>query len=125
MATDRDIEQFIGDSFSSIWDLELLCELLDGPDHAVNPSALVERMRASEQVVTQGAQALAAAGIALLDSEGRVIFQPVNETVREFAQAAREFYARFPGRTRRLIVSRQAPGLNAFADAFRLRKDRP
>ena len=125
MATDRDIEHFIGDSFSSIWDLELLCELLDEPGHAVNPAALVERMRASEQVVTQGAQALAAAGIAMLDDEGRLHFQPVNDQVRDLAAAAREFYARFPGRTRRLIISRQAPGLNAFADAFRLRKDRP
>ena len=123
MATDLDTERFIGDSFSSIWDLELLCELLDEPDHAVNPSALVERMRASEQVVTQGAQALAAAGIAMLDDQGRLIFQPVNDSVRDLAQAAREFYARFPGRTRRLIISRQAPGLTAFADAFRLRKD--
>lgn len=125
MATERDIEQFIGDSFSSIWDLELLCELLDDPDNALNPAALVERMRASEQVVTQGAQALAVAGIAMLGADGRLHFQPVNDTVRDLAAAARGFYARFPGRTRRLIVSRQAPGLKAFADAFRLRKDRP
>lgn len=123
MASDRDIEDFICDSFASIWDLELLCTLLDNPSAAPSPAELVERMRASEQVVTQGATALAAAGIAMLDDEGRLRFQPVNAEVEALARGAQDFYSRFPGRTRRLIVARQAPGLNAFADAFRLRKD--
>lgn len=123
MATDRDIEEFICDSFASIWDLELLCTLLDAPDAAPKAEQLVKRMRASEQVVTQGARALAAAGMALFDDEGGLRFQPVNAEVEKLARGARNFYARFPGRTRRLIVARQSPGLNAFADAFRLRKD--
>lgn len=123
MATDRDIEQFIGDSFSSIWDLELLCALLDAPEHASEAAALVERMRASELVVARGIQMLEAAGMVEVDEKGRVHFQPVNDNVADCARRAGDFYRRFPGRARRLIVSRQAPGLNAFADAFKLRKD--
>ena len=123
MPTDADIEDFICDSFASIWDVEILCELLDKPGIAPTAAELVERMRASEQVVAQGAAALVASGIAVLDSEGRLHFQPVNAAVETCARAACDFYARFPGRTRRLIVARQAPGLTAFADAFRLRKD--
>jgi hypothetical protein len=123
MATDRDLEEFIGDSFSSIWDLELLSALLVQPDHALTQEELVARMRASDLVVSQGVQALVSAGMASLDAEGRVQFRPVNDEVAECARAANEFYRRFPGRARRLIVARQSPGLNAFADAFRLRKD--
>ena len=123
MATDRDIEDFISDSFSSIWDLELLSALLDQPGAALTQVELVERMRASDLVVSQGAQALVAAGLASADSEGRLQFLPVNDRVAERARAASEFYRRFPGRARRLIVTRQSPGLSAFADAFRLRKD--
>lgn len=123
MATDRDLEEFIGDSFSSIWDLELLAALLVQPDHALTQEELVARMRASDLVVSQGVQALVSAGMASLDAEGRVQFRPVNDEVAEGARAANEFYRRFPGRARRLIVARQSPGLNAFADAFRLRKD--
>ena len=123
MATDRDIEDFISDSFSSIWDLELLSALLDQPGAALTQVELVERMRASDLVVSQGAQALVAAGLASADSEGRLRFLPVNDRVAERALAASEFYRRFPGRARRLIVTRQSPGLSAFADAFRLRKD--
>jgi hypothetical protein len=125
MATDRHLEDFIGDSFSSIWDLELLSALLDHPDHALTQDHLVECMRASDLVVSQGTRALVSAGIASIDADGRLQFRPINDEVAQCARAAQEFYRRFPGRARRLIVARQSPGLNAFADAFRLRKDRP
>lgn len=124
MATDHHLEEFIGDTFSSIWDLELLSALLERPELAVAQQDLVERMRASELVVSQGAQALVSAGIASIDADGCLQFHPINDEVGQLAREAREFYRRFPGRARRLIVARQSPGLNAFADAFRLRKDR-
>src|SRR5690349_3218466 len=120
MATDRDIEQFIGDSFSSIWDLELLCALVDAPERHPDSDELVERMRASELVVARGIQMLEAAGMVAVDDKGRTSFQPVNDEVADCARRACDFYRRFPGRARRVIVSRQTPGLNAFADAFRL-----
>ena len=123
MATDRDIEKFIGDSFTSIWDLELLSALLTHPGLALSQVELVERMRASELAVSQGAQALVAGGMASIDAAGRLRFRPVNSEIAEYAGDAADFYRRFPGRARRLIVARQSPGLNAFADAFRLRKD--
>lgn len=123
MATDRDIEQFIKDSFASIWDLELLSVILENPDLPQSASQLVERMRASELVVERGIESLVAAGLASIDSQGRLQFRPVNAELAERARAARDFYARFPDRTRRLMISRQSPGLSAFADAFRLRKD--
>ncbi len=123
MATDRETKEFIVDSFDSIWDLELLSALLDTPGQAATAAALVGRMRASDLVVERGIEALVAAGIASLDKDGALSFNPVNEQVAASAQQACDFYKRFPGRVRRLIVARQAPGLNAFADAFRLRKD--
>lgn len=123
MATDREIEQFIGDSFGSIWDLELLSALLERPGRVATAAELVQRMRASELVVSRGIEALVAAGIASLDDHGGLTFSPVNDDVAACARAAQEFYKRFPGRVRRLIVTRHAPGLTAFADAFKLRKD--
>lgn len=123
MATDREIEEFIGDSFSSVWDLELLSALLDRPGNSATATDLVERMRASELVLERSIEALVTAGLAMMDETGALSFHPVNETVESLARQARDFYVRFPGRVRRLIVTRQTPGLNAFADAFRLRKD--
>ena len=45
MATDREIEIFIGDSFTSIWDLEPLTALLEHPE-GTSAAQLIERMRA-------------------------------------------------------------------------------
>ncbi|GGA03250.1 hypothetical protein GCM10010923_10120 [Blastomonas marina] len=123
MATDDDIEQFICDSFSSIWDLELLSTVIAMPEEGLTAAELVERMRASELVVEQGVSSLVAAGIASLDRDGRLQFRPVSTDLEACARRASEFYQRFPGRARRLMIARQSPGLNAFADAFRLRKD--
>lgn len=123
MATDRDIEQFINDSFASIWDLELLSVILNDADKSHTAEELVERMRASDQVVNQGIESLVAAGMSAIDSEGRLHFRPVNAEVDKCARKAVDFYARFPGRARRLMIARQSPGLAAFADAFRLRRD--
>lgn len=123
MATDRDIENFIGESFSSIWDLELLSLMLDQPEQRSTAAELVERMRASDLVVEQGVKTLVAIGLATLDSQGRLTFSPATPQLEECARLASDFYARFPGRARRLMIGRQAPGLTAFADAFRLRKD--
>ncbi len=123
MATDRDIEDFIGESFSSIWDLELLSLVLDQPEQRPTAAELVERMRASDLVVEQGIKTLVAIGLASLDSDGRLAFTPVNAQLEECARMACDFYSRFPGRARRLMIGRHAPGLTAFADAFRLRKD--
>lgn len=123
MATDRDIEEFIRDSFTSVWDVELLSALLGRPGQSAKAGELVEQMRASELVVTRGIEVLVAAGMATLGMDGTLTFQPVNDRVADCARQACDFYARFPGRVRRMIVARQSPGLNAFADAFRLRKD--
>jgi hypothetical protein len=123
MATDRDIEDFIGDSFASVWDVELLAALLARPTQRATAPELVEQMRASELVVARGIDALVAAGLATLDADGTLAFRPVNDRLGESARQACAVYLRFPGRVRRLIVARQTPGLNAFADAFRLRKD--
>lgn len=122
MSSDREIEQFIATSFTSIWDIELLAQLLEG-NEPLEAEILIERMRASELVVQQGVTVLVAAGIATLDESGRIAFTPVNADVERLARQACEFYRRFPNRARQIMIARQAPGLTAFANAFRLRKE--
>ncbi|HEU4962126.1 MAG TPA: hypothetical protein VFT56_17185 [Sphingomonas sp.] len=123
MATDRDIEQFISDSFASIWDLELLSVILEQRGTGQTSAMLLERMRASDLIIEQGVRSLVASGLAVLDESGKLFFRPVNAELEECAVSAVAFYNRFPGRARRLMIARKAPGLTAFADAFRLRKD--
>ena len=123
MKTDRALEDFIADTFVSVWTLELLSLLLDSPASHFSHGELVERLRASDAVVSQGVAALVTAGLAVVDEKGSVDFRPINDELDGWARKAVDFYRKFPGRARRLIISRSAPGLTAFADAFRLRKE--
>ena len=123
MATDRSIEQFIGDSFPSIWDLELLAIVIGAGDRSLSAAELESQMRGSRLVVEQGMQSLSAAGLVSFDGPDRIRFSPVDDDIARCARESVDFYRRFPGRARRLMITRQAPGLSAFASAFRLRKD--
>jgi len=66
---------------------------------------------------------LTAAGLAVVDGEGRAGYHDVSTDQAALVKEAIAFYARSPDKVRRLIVAQSAPGVTAFADAFKLRKD--
>lgn len=119
----KDLESFIGNSFRSVWALELLKYLAENSGIYHAPDALIAVLRASEAVVSQSVQNLAAAGLAVVDGEGRVAYIEGTSELADLVEAAIALYARSPDKVRRLIVAQCAPGVTAFADAFRLRKD--
>jgi biotin operon repressor len=122
--TDRkDLEAFIGNSFRSVWALECLRYLAEKPDTYHSAEELIAVLRASEAVVAQCIQSLSAAGLAIVDREGRVAYHEVSRDDAAMARAAIDLYARSPDKVRRLIVAQCAPGATAFAAAFKLRKD--
>lgn len=123
MSTDRAIENFIGDTFVSVWSLELLSLLMDSADGGLSRDELVERLRASDSVVSQGVAALVSAGLAVVNAEDKAQYRPIDHLLDRCARESVDFYRKFPGRARRLIIARAAPGLTAFADAFRLGKE--
>jgi hypothetical protein len=123
MPSRKDIDSFIGSSFRSVWALELLRYLAENPDVYHTSEELIAVLRASEAVVSQSVQNLTAAGLAVVDGEGRVGYHRGSNEAAGLVEAAIALYARSPDKVRRLIVAQSAPGLTAFADAFRLRKD--
>lgn len=123
MPDSKDIDSFIGGSFRSVWALELLKYLAENPDTYHSADELITALRASEAVVSQSVHNLEAAGLAMADDEGRVAYHEGSSESAALVSAAIELYARSPDKVRRLIVARSAPGVAAFADAFRLRKD--
>jgi hypothetical protein len=85
------------------------------------PDELIAGLRGSEAVVAQSVHNLSAAGLAVVDDAGRVAYREGSSAA--LVEAAIALYARSPDKVRRLIVAQWAPGVTAFADAFRLRKD--
>lgn len=123
MAAAKQLESFIANSFRSVWALELLRFLADHPGAYFSAGELIDALRASDVVVSQSAENLAVAGLAVVDGEGRVAFHGGSPEQTKLVREAIDFYARSPDKVRRLIVAQCSPGVTAFADAFKLRKD--
>jgi hypothetical protein len=119
----KELDSFIGTSFRSVWALELLKYLAENPGTYHTSEELIAVLRASEAVVSQSVQNLAVAGLAVVDDEGRVAYLEGPGGGAALVKAAIELYGRSPDKVRRLIVAQCTPGVTAFADAFRLRKD--
>ena len=117
------IESFIANSFRSVWALDLLKHLAANRGHSYSPIELVAVLRASDAVVSQSVDNLSVAGLAVLDGEGRVAFHEGSAEQTVLVKGAIDFYGRSPDKVRRLIVAQSNPGVTAFADAFKLRKD--
>lgn len=123
MAARRDVSGFIRSTFRSVWALELMCFLRKEPDREWLRGELVSALRASDIVIDQSLASLVAAGLVVVTSTEGVRYGPVNEEVDALARDAEAQYATSPDKVRRLIVSSANDRLNAFADAFRVRRD--
>lgn len=117
------LESFIGNSFRSVWAIEVLKFLADNPGRCFSAAELLTALRVSDAVVSQSVGNLVAAGLAIIDSAGCVELHAGSKQQTEIVQAAIELYSHSPDKVRRLIVAQSSPGITAFADAFKLRKD--
>ncbi len=121
--TKQDVADFIGASFRSVWDLELLCYLRLTPGLDQPAARMVADLRASELVVANSLAALLAAGLIVVEADGSARYAPANQLLDQLSQSAGELYKQRPDAVRRMIVTAASPGISAFADAFRLRKE--
>jgi hypothetical protein len=90
---------------------------------ALGHSEMVSELRGSDLVVSQGVATLAAAGLIVTEADGSARYAPASEDLDALVEQAEAFYATSPDAVRRMIVAAASPGITAFADAFRLRKD--
>jgi hypothetical protein len=118
---DEDVLRFIAGSFPSVWALEVLLTLKGERRVWTNPE-LVERLRASELVVSKALDALVIAGLASIEAGG-ALYMPVNRDVEREIDRVEQLYRSRPNAVRRAIVSAATSSAAAFADAFKLRRD--
>ena len=123
MPRSQDIATFIRSTFRSVWALELLFFLRQNRERSLSQTEMVAGLRGSELVVTQGVESLTAAGLVLAGADGSARYNPASGDLDDMAQRTEALYATSPDAVRRMIVAAANPGITAFADAFRLRKD--
>jgi len=117
------LESFIGNSFRSVWALEVLQFLVEHTEASFSPEELISALRVSDAVISQSVENLSAAGLTVVDGEGRISLRAAKESDLRLVREAIDFYQKSPDKVRRLIVARAAPGITAFAGAFKLRRD--
>lgn len=122
MALSPNVTRFIQSSFRSVWSLELLL-LLKRERKPWTQDAIVDALRASQLVVSQALESLAAAGLVAVEGDAQVQYAPVSGEVAKLIEETEALYAKRPDAVRRLIVAASKPGLTAFADAFKLGRD--
>jgi hypothetical protein len=120
-SSDEDVLRFIAASFPSVWALELLL-LLKSDRRLWAREEMVATLRASELVVSKALDALVSAGLASIEGEG-VVYLPVSRDVENCVEQVEQLYRGRPNSVRRAIVSSGTRTANAFADAFKLRRD--
>jgi hypothetical protein len=123
MASEQDVSSFIQATFRSVWALELLCYLRQNRDRGLSHAEMVSGLRGSDLVVSQSVGSLAAAGLILVEADGSARYAPASEDLDVLVERTQALYSRSPDAVRRMIVSATSPGISAFADAFKLRKD--
>ena len=123
MPSKEEVASFIRTTFRSVWALELLCFLRQNRDRSLSHVEMVAELRGSDLVVTQSIAALAAAGLIVTDADGSARYAPASGDLDGLVEEAAALYASSPDAVRRTIVAAANPGITAFADAFRLRKD--
>ncbi|HEX6375849.1 MAG TPA: hypothetical protein VFZ91_09005 [Allosphingosinicella sp.] len=123
MPPDEEVSSFIRATFRSVWALELLCFLRQNRGSNHTRAEMVAGLRGSDLVVSQSVDALTAAGLVLADGDGSARYSPASDELDRLVEQAAAQYAKSPDAVRRTIVAAANPGITAFADAFRLRKD--
>jgi hypothetical protein len=123
MPSKQEVASFIRATFRSVWALELLCFLRQNRDRSLSHAEMVAGLRGSDLVVTQSVDALTAAGLVLTEADGSARYAPATDDLDALVGRAESLYAKSPDAVRRMIVAAANPGITAFADAFRLRKD--
>ena len=117
---DARVRSFIADTFSSVWDLELMLLLKAHPERTFKAAELVSQLRASESVIAKGSASLVAAGLAIDEADGALRYGPATPDLEALVSETEAIYRAKPDAIRRLIAQRSAGSLGAFADAFKL-----
>ena len=91
---------------------------LEAVDDEDGPTGLPARRMLGALLVV-----LLAAGLVVVEQDGSVRYGPASADLEALVDGVATFYAKSPDAVRRLIVAAANPGVSAFADAFRLRKE--
>jgi hypothetical protein len=122
MSTERELRDFVGHWFTSVWSLETALLMMRDPGQSWQQPALVAALRASELVVVKSLDELLAAGLVVAEQGDSLRYQPATADLERLMAELATLYASSPAAVRRSIVRTRYGSISAFSDAFKLGK---
>lgn len=122
MSAQADPLAFIKATFRSAWALEVLSYLRENRSESFSSADLVAALRVSDFIVRQSIDSLIAAGLVEIVAD-KILYAPRDAETDVLAGAVEQLYRKSPDFVRRTIVAAATPGIVAFSEAFRLKKE--
>lgn len=122
---DSRLADLLSGTIASVWDVEILLRMRQESSRYWAPAELVSELRSSDLVVDQSVDRLERAGLIVRNEGGAARFSPATPDLTALIDQLDEEYRSKPGAIRRAIVSAPDNKLNAFTDAFLLRRPTP
>lgn len=119
---DTGLIEFVRTCIRSVWALELLFFLRAHAGEAWTVDRLVREQRSSERAVRDALEAFVQAGLAR-QVDAAFTYQPATPEIESLVTRLAETYAERPTAVIRMIVAAPEDRLQAFLDAFRLKRN--
>ncbi len=116
------LSDFIRACVRSVWALELLLFLRRNADRAWDSNTLVRELRSSERAVEEALATFERAGLVVRDGDA-ASYKPAAPDLDRRVDLLATAYRDRPSAVIRAIVASPNDRLQAFADAFRLKKE--
>jgi hypothetical protein len=122
---DPDLLDFVRGQVRSVWALELLLLMRREAERSWSAEDLVRELRASAPLVETVLGGFVAGGLVSETEPGRFAFAPAAAGLSALVDRLDQLYRERPVSLVNLIVGAQADKIQSFADAFRLKGDKP
>ena len=119
---DNGLIEFVRTSVRSVWALELLFFLRLHRGKTWTTDRLVLEQRSSERAVRDALDGFVRVGL-VRQAESTFVYEPASPELEKLVSRLAEIYAERPTAVIRMIAAAPEDRLQAFLDAFRLKKD--
>ncbi len=119
---DTGLIEFVRTCIRSVWALELLFFVRSQADQSWSIERLVREQRSSERAVRDALEAFVRAGL-VQQVDDAFVYRPATPEIENLVTRLADTYAERPTAVIRMIVAAPEDRLQAFLDAFRLKRD--
>jgi diadenosine tetraphosphatase ApaH/serine/threonine PP2A family protein phosphatase len=102
---DDELRDFLRHSLRSVWNIELLLWLYRHPSRGWYAADLVQEMRASDLIVSQGLATLQQAGLIAVEARGACHYSPASPELDRLMQRLDRIYRERPAVVTRALFS--------------------